>query len=103
MEYRNKWGYPVAEQPDSLGAMWLRALCLRLALAALAALGLGMVPLLDAPPPAATATATTTAEDNAADDRAADAAWQAVYGGMSDNDLAKGWVLEPVAGEEEIK
>ncbi|MFD1245937.1 hypothetical protein [Paralysiella testudinis] len=100
MEYRNQWGYPVAEESDSLGTIWLRALCLRLVLAALMALGLGMVPLLDTPPQAA---ATATAADNAADDRAADAAWQAVYGGMSDNDLAKGWVLEPVAGEEAIK
>ncbi len=98
MEYRNQWGYPVPEQPDSLGAIWLRALCLRLVLVALMALGLGMVPLLDTPPQAA-----ATAADNAADDRAADAAWQAVYGGMNDNDLAKGWVFEPVAGEEEIK
>ena len=94
MEYRNQWGYPVAEQPASLGAIWLRALCLRVVLAALAALGLGMVPLLDTPPPAA-----ATAADAAADDREADAAWQTVYGGMSEQDLAAGWVLEPVDGE----
>ena len=95
MEYRNQWGYPVPEQPDSLGAIWLRALCLRLVLAALMALGLGMVPLLDIPPQAA-----ATAADNAADDRAADAAWQAVYGGMSDEERMRGVVYEPEFGHE---
>lgn len=36
---------------------------------------------------------------NVQDDIEADTAWQQAYGGMSEQDLAAGWVLEPVDGE----
>ena len=35
---------------------------------------------------------------HAADAQAADQAWEAVYGGMSETELAKAVVLEPVGG-----
>lgn len=88
MARRNQWGYPMPA-----ARAWppqLRARVLRLALAALMALGLSLVPMADRPAP--TPAAATSAEQERLE---ADQAWQAVYGGMSDEERMAGVVLEP--------
>ncbi len=84
MEQRNQWGYPVSVAEAHFGRVWLRAVCLRLALAVLVCIGLGLIPQLD-----------TTRPERVTEQQQADADWQAAYGAMDDVGRMDGVVLEP--------
>lgn len=81
MERRNDWGYPVSA--PRIPEEWVRAVCLRLLLVTLMALGLAMIPAADKSPQPQQGMAVPTAET-------ADP-----YAEMSDTERMAGVVLEP--------
>lgn len=81
MERRNDWGYPVSD--PLMSEEWVRAVCLRLLLVTLMALGLAMIPAADKSPQPQQGVAVPAAET-------ADP-----YEGMSDAERMAGVVLEP--------
>ncbi|MCP2041443.1 hypothetical protein L1281_002043 [Neisseria sp. HSC-16F19] len=60
------------------------------------ALLLGWYPVGCAPQPAAALVPQPTESSREADLREADAAWQAIYGGMSEDELMRAVVFEPL-------
>lgn len=81
MERRNDWGYPVSA--PRIPEEWVRAVCIRLLLVTLMALGLAMIPATDKSPQPRQGVAVPTAET-------ADP-----YAEMSDAERMAGVVLEP--------
>lgn len=91
MEGRNQYGYPVWAEDEP---HWAWRLLWRVLLALVLALGLSLVPGSDRPREQAAGNTTAVA-----DLQEADAAWAEVYGGMSEEEMMRAVVYEPVDGE----